>query len=94
MVKNENSKRSSQLLAPGIYIRQSELLKSVPFSAATLWRMIARNDFVAPVKLSERVIAWESDAVLRWLDMRKAASLGGSKVPSATPSHTTEVGGA
>lgn len=43
----------------------------VPFSAATLWRKVAAGEFPAPVKLSERVTAWQLDAVREWLDSRR-----------------------
>jgi len=44
----------------------------VPFSSATLWRKIKRNEFPAPVKLSDRVTAWRASDVLAWLQSRGA----------------------
>lgn len=56
------------------YIRQSQLIPFiVPFSSATLWRKVADGTFPKPVKLSERVTAWETDQVIAWLDSKKGA---------------------
>ncbi len=58
----------------GGYIRQSQLIPNiVPFSSATLWRKVKTGEFPAPVKLSERITAWEVSAVREWLDSRKGA---------------------
>ena len=47
---------------------------AVPFSSATLWRMVKSGDFPAPVKLSERVTAWRIKDVREWMDTRRTAS--------------------
>lgn len=49
------------------YMRKKELLTIVPFSHATLWRMIKAGKFVRPVKLSARISAWNREAVIDWL---------------------------
>jgi predicted DNA-binding transcriptional regulator AlpA len=49
------------------YMRQKELMKILPFSAATLWRMVKAGTFVKPVKLSARITAWERAQVHQWL---------------------------
>jgi predicted DNA-binding transcriptional regulator AlpA len=49
------------------YMRQKELLKLVPFSAATLWRRVSKGAFVKPVKLSARITAWNRTQVYQWL---------------------------
>lgn len=51
------------------YVRQHQLIPDVvPFSSATLWRKCKSGQFVAPVKLSSRVTAWNVGAVRQWLD--------------------------
>jgi prophage regulatory protein len=55
---------------PG-YLRQPEVLASVRFSSATLWRKVKDGTFPAPVKLSERITAWRADDVRGWLDQQK-----------------------
>lgn len=39
----------------------------LPFSAATLWRMVAAGKFPAPVKLSAGVTAWRVEEVRGWI---------------------------
>jgi predicted DNA-binding transcriptional regulator AlpA len=54
------------------YVRQSRLIPSIiPFSAATLWRKVKTGEFPKPVKLSERVTAWDVRDVRAWLDSRR-----------------------
>lgn len=55
------------------YLRQSQLIPTVvPFSSATLWRKCKASEFPKPVKLSERVTAWEVGAVRAWLEAQAA----------------------
>ena len=55
-------------LADAAFVRQARLIPDVvPFSSATLWRMVAAGKFPAPVKLSERVTAWRVGDVREWL---------------------------
>jgi len=50
------------------YIRQQQLIPAVvPFSSATLWRKCKTGHFPKPVKLSERVTAWNVGAVRSFL---------------------------
>ncbi|MDW3684004.1 AlpA family phage regulatory protein [Cupriavidus sp. CV2] len=50
------------------YVRQSQLLPAIlPFSAATLWRKVKTRTFPAPVKLSERITAWNAADVRKYL---------------------------
>jgi predicted DNA-binding transcriptional regulator AlpA len=61
------------------YLRQSQLVGDprhpekphlLPFSAATLWRLVRSGEFPAPVKLSERVTAWRVEDVRAWMASR------------------------
>lgn len=63
---------------PDSLIRERELLTHIPVSHAQLWRLVARGDFPAPIKLSERVTVWRWGSVLDWLAQREAASAGGT----------------
>ncbi len=49
------------------YIRQKELLRIVPFSPSTLWRKVKAGTFIAPVRLSHRIVAWNRASVSAWL---------------------------
>ncbi len=56
------------------YVRQAQLIPHIiPISSATLWRKVKAGQFPAPVKLSERVTAWEVGAVRRWMAEREVA---------------------
>ncbi len=51
------------------YIRQSQLIPNIlPFSSATLWRMVKDKKFPAPIKLSERITAWKTADIKSWLE--------------------------
>ncbi len=45
-------------------------------SRTTVYRLIARGDFPAPVRLSARAIGFDEAAVTRWIAERVAASAG------------------
>ncbi len=61
-------------LPDNAYARQSDLIKSaknptgpLPFSSATLWRMVKKKSFPAPSRLSTRVTAWNVGSVRAWM---------------------------
>ena len=55
------------------FIRQAQLIPSVvPFNSATLWRKCKTGQFPKPVKLSERVTAWNVGTVRAWLTAQAA----------------------
>ena len=63
-------------LSDSAYIRESQLVQStkrpnnpvpLPFSAPTLWRKVKAGTFPKPVKLSERVTAWNVGTVRAWM---------------------------
>lgn len=51
------------------YIRQAGLIPHIlPFSSATLWRMVNAETFPAPYKLSPRITAWRIGQVVEWAE--------------------------
>jgi prophage regulatory protein len=56
-------------------LRQAQLVSSpdrcgfsiLPFSAATLWRMVKAGTFPKPVKVTGSITAWRAADVRRWL---------------------------
>ncbi|BEV72970.1 hypothetical protein THUN1379_24520 [Paludibacterium sp. THUN1379] len=42
----------------------------LPFSRTTLWRMICKGQFPAPVSLGLRRSTWQAEQVWAWLDKR------------------------
>lgn len=54
------------------FVRLRQLVPSIiPFSAATLWRKVKKDQFPAPVKLSEGVTAWRVEEVRAWIEGRE-----------------------
>ncbi len=59
----------------------------LPFSHATLWRLVKNGEFPAPVKLSPGVTAWRVEDVRRWMgiECKITESIGnGAKPGQAT----------
>lgn len=59
----------------GSFVREAHLVPSqrhpgpkiLPFSSATLWRLVSRGDFPKPIKLSSRVTCWRVGDIRQWL---------------------------
>lgn len=61
-----------EILPPGGYSWQRQVLARFPFSAATLWRKVKTGEFPAPVKLSAGITAWKNDELEQWAHTRDA----------------------
>lgn len=60
-------------LPDAAFVREAGLLKVVvPFSSPTLWRKCKAGEFPKPVKLSDRVTAWNVGEVRQWLAAQSA----------------------
>lgn len=59
-------------LSDSAFIRMPQVLAVVPISKASVWRLCAQGDFVAPTKLSPRVTAWKVGKIREWLMSREA----------------------
>ncbi|MBV7459055.1 MULTISPECIES: AlpA family phage regulatory protein [unclassified Acidovorax] len=68
-------------LPDSAFIRESQLVQSpkrpglpapLPFSAPTLWRMVKAGRFPAPIKLSDRITAWNVGSVRAWIASHNA----------------------
>ena len=73
-------------LPDSAFIRESQLVQSpkrpeaqapLPFSAPTLWRKVKAGTFPKPIKLSERVTAWNVGAVRAWIASHCATQQAG-----------------
>ena len=69
-------------LPDSAFIRESQLVQSpkrpdtpapLPFSAPTLWRKVKAGTFPKPIKLSERVTAWNVGTVRAWMTAQATA---------------------
>ena len=68
----DKARSYGELPATG-YVRQAQLVPAiVPVSSATFWRWVKTGKFPAPVKLSQRVTAWQVEGVRQWLADRAA----------------------
>lgn len=54
--------------------RKSGKVTPLPFSKATLWRMVNAGTFPAPIKLSERITAWRVEDVREWIAAHTAVA--------------------
>jgi len=73
-------------LPDSAFIRESQLVQSpkrphtpapLPFSAPTLWRKVKAGTFPAPIKLSDRVTAWNVGSVRAWIASHSAKQQAG-----------------
>ena len=59
------------VLPDSAYVREAHLVSSphalLPFSASTLWRMVAAGLFPRPTKLAQRITVWRVGDVRAWL---------------------------
>ena len=56
------------------FVRQSQLVPGIlPFSSATLWRLVKAGKFPAPVRLANRISAWPVEDVRAWMQARRRA---------------------
>ena len=52
-------------------VREADLLaKYLPISSTELWRKVRAGDFPKPIRLGQRVVAWNLGEVLAWLETR------------------------
>lgn len=54
------------------FVRQPTVLTLIPVGRSTLWEMIKRGEFPAPVKLSSRISAWRCEDVRAYIAGRSA----------------------
>lgn len=61
-------------LNPAGFVKVDELgpVMGVPYAEKTIWAMVARGEFPAPLKLSARCTAWKIASVLAWLEEQAA----------------------
>ena len=67
---------ASKLLEQTAFLREKQLVGDkkhaipgiLPFSRATLWRMVSVGAFPKPIKLTERTTAWPTAEVRGWID--------------------------
>ncbi len=63
MNKQKNKPKSNARMK---FIGRRKVLSEVPFSNSTLWRMVKAGEFPAPVKISDRKVAWIESEIEDW----------------------------
>lgn len=56
-------------------LRFPEVKRRVGLGKTFIYRLIARGEFPAPIRLTERAVAWPASAIDRWIAERVAASV-------------------
>jgi predicted DNA-binding transcriptional regulator AlpA len=62
------------VLPPKGWVREPVVLAVVPYGRTKLREEIAQGRFPAPRKFSDRVVAFDAEAVNRWIDQQREAS--------------------
>lgn len=53
---------------PANLIRLNSVLNKTGLSRSTIYRLMSKGNFPKQVKLSERAMAWSSEAIDAWID--------------------------
>jgi predicted DNA-binding transcriptional regulator AlpA len=82
----KQSNPSFDSLPDSAFVRESQLVRNprhppsqalLPISGSTLWRSVKKNEFPAPVRLTEGVVAWRVGDVRNYLKKIEKKSCGG-----------------
>jgi prophage regulatory protein len=55
-------------------IRIKDLIKIIPISRASIWRLSRAGKFPRPIRLAVRTTAWRKSEIEAWLREREAAA--------------------
>ena len=50
--------------------RLADVMKTTGLRKSTIYKLISKNDFPAPLRLSERAIGWKSSDIDDWVNSR------------------------
>ena len=50
--------------------RLPQVIERTGLSRSTIYLLMERQDFPSSIKLSERAVAWDSEAIDQWIDAR------------------------
>jgi prophage regulatory protein len=57
-----------------MFIRLKEVLRQVPISRSSVWRLAKLGKFPRPVRLTDRCTAWKQEEIQAWLASKETAS--------------------
>jgi prophage regulatory protein len=64
------------------FLRLSEVRNRVPYSRATIYRLITAGQFPQPYSLGARAVAWLESDVTAWIEARLSAQAPGANPQS------------
>jgi prophage regulatory protein len=70
MQRRRQERKLLKSKTPRRLIRKSEVLRRVPYSHTTLWRLERAGKFPQRVRLGDQAIAWFEDEVDAWIASR------------------------
>lgn len=65
-MRPSNTKTTARLIS------RHEVIERTSLSAATIWRLIQRNEFPTAIKISKRRVAWDERQVEQYIEARRA----------------------
>lgn len=71
---NDHLEPSARGSKPRSLLRLNHVLSQTGLARSVLQLLVAKQDFPRPIKLHGRAVAWDSEAVDRWIEARITAS--------------------
>lgn len=65
---DDNKTKDPKKLHPQGMCRAKDILALIPINRTTLWRMVNKDLFPKPIKLSSNMVVWKNSEVLAWID--------------------------
>lgn len=62
---------STVCTADNRFLRLPQVMALIGLSKSTVYKLVRRGEFPAPLRLSERCIAWRAAEVASWMDARR-----------------------
>lgn len=58
---------------PDPLLRRNEVERLIGLKRSALYKLIRAGEFPAPVRISERAVAWRQSEISAWIEARQAA---------------------
>ena len=71
--RSRDSRPSNAATSPALFLRIGTVVRLTGLGRSTIYRLMAEEQFPAPVRLTKRVVAWRRIDVERWGDARPTA---------------------
>jgi prophage regulatory protein len=83
-----DGKSGAALLAPtarDVLIRISDVCATTGLSVPTIYRLMSRNEFPRPLKITNTARAWKLSEIMAWVDSRQRREIAPSGDIGASP---------